>query len=75
MKIKKRLSILWMLAVAFLIFYPSLCWGEIAAGRYHSFQIQPDGTIWAWGLNEYGQLGDGTTTKANVPIKIGSASD
>src|SRR5207248_2650007 len=29
-----------------------------------------DGTVWAWGYNDYGQLGDGTTTTRLVPVKV-----
>lgn len=32
--------------------------------------IKADGTLWMWGKNEYGQLGNGTTTDSAVPIKI-----
>ncbi len=31
----------------------------IAAGAAHSLALRPDGTVWAWGKNEYGQLGNG----------------
>ena len=34
----------------------------IAAGGNHSLQLKSDGTVWAWGCNGYGQLGDGSTT-------------
>ena len=33
----------------------------IAAGRDHRMVLETDGTVWATGLNDYGQLGDGTT--------------
>ena len=33
----------------------------IAAGETHSLALRSDGTVWAWGYNGYGQLGDGTT--------------
>src|SRR5207253_9513123 len=33
----------------------------IAAGASHSLAVKSDGTAWGWGLNFYGQLGNGTT--------------
>jgi alpha-tubulin suppressor-like RCC1 family protein len=30
----------------------------IAAGQYHNLALKSDGTIWAWGENNYGELGD-----------------
>ena len=33
-----------------------------ALGREHSLLLKEDGSVWATGLNKYGQLGDGTTT-------------
>jgi alpha-tubulin suppressor-like RCC1 family protein len=33
----------------------------IACGSYHSLALKDDGTVWAWGLNDKGQLGDGST--------------
>jgi RHS repeat-associated protein len=34
---------------------------QVAAGGFHSLALKSDGTVWAWGLNAEGQLGDGTT--------------
>jgi alpha-tubulin suppressor-like RCC1 family protein len=40
-----------------------------AAGAYHSLALCSDGTVAAWGLNAYGQLGDNTTTNRLVPVR------
>ena len=40
---------------------------KIAAGRFFSVAVKSDGTVWTWGQNLYGQLGDGTTNNRNVP--------
>ena len=36
----------------------------------HTLAIREDGTLWAWGLNNFGQLGDGTTTNRLTPTWI-----
>ncbi|KPA16404.1 hypothetical protein MHK_003389, partial [Candidatus Magnetomorum sp. HK-1] len=36
----------------------------------HSFALKDDGTVWAVGENNYGKLGDGTTTNQSNPIQI-----
>ncbi len=43
---------------------------EIAAGVNHSLALKSDGTVWAWGDNSFGQLGDGTTTQRNTPVQV-----
>lgn len=53
----------------------SQCWKEIAAGENHTLAIKTDGTLWAWGRNQSGQLGDGTIVDKNVPTQIGSDTD
>jgi alpha-tubulin suppressor-like RCC1 family protein len=48
----------------------------IAAGSYHSLALLEDGTVCAWGWNEQGQLGDGSTTlKRLTPVKVKSPTD
>ena len=42
----------------------------IAAGQAHSLALKNDGTVWAWGDNFYGQLGDGSTIDRSVPVHV-----
>ena len=42
----------------------------IGAGWYHSLANTSDGTVWAWGNNEDGQLGDDTTVDRNFPTEV-----
>jgi alpha-tubulin suppressor-like RCC1 family protein len=60
-----------------LIFVNSLMAGstKIAAAGGQSFLLKSDGTLWAWGANNYGQLGDGTTVSKNSPVQIASDKD
>lgn len=44
------------------------------AGAYHTVAINADGSLWAWGYNFYGQLGDGTTDNRPFPVNIGAGS-
>ena len=50
---------------------PTAQWSQVAAGRDHSLGIQVDGTLWAWGGNGFGQLGDGTTDSSLTPKMVG----
>ena len=42
----------------------------IAAGQYHSLALKNDGTVWAWGWNNYGQLGNGGNFISPVPVQV-----
>ena len=45
---------------------------QIAAGGEHTIAIKSDGTLWAWGYNGAGQLGDGTYINKSSPVQIGT---
>jgi alpha-tubulin suppressor-like RCC1 family protein len=42
----------------------------IAAGMWHALALKKDGTVWAWGRNYYGALGDGTETGRPTPVRV-----
>ncbi len=50
-------------------------WVNVAVGDFYVIALKSNGTLWAWGRNNYGQLGDGTTVDKNVPVQIGTATD
>ena len=51
-------------------------WIKIAAGYSHSLGITADGKLWAWGENNEGELGDGTTVDGTSgPEQIGTATN
>ena len=43
---------------------------EIASGDNYSAALDSKGHVWAWGYNGYGQLGQGNTTRVDVPVQI-----
>jgi alpha-tubulin suppressor-like RCC1 family protein len=48
-------------------------WKHAAAGGDSSAAVKNTGTLWTWGLNSSGQLGDGTTTNRSSPVQVGTA--
>lgn len=48
----------------------------IASGQYvHMAALKSDGTVWTWGRNSNGQLGDGTTTDRYSPVQVNGLTD
>ena len=44
-------------------------WKQVSAGLTHTAATKTDGTLWAWGNNYYGQLGNNTTTHRSSPVQ------
>jgi hypothetical protein len=42
---------------------------SIGAGESHGLALTSIGQVWAWGDNEFGQLGDGSTTSSDTPVQ------
>jgi alpha-tubulin suppressor-like RCC1 family protein len=47
-------------------------WTSVAAGQYHTAAVNSAGALYTWGANNYGQLGDGTTSTKTRPTLIGT---
>jgi alpha-tubulin suppressor-like RCC1 family protein len=50
-------------------------WSQIVTGDRRSFAIKTDGTLWAWGFNDDGQLGLGDTARRSSPVQVGALTD
>ena len=49
-------------------------WTALASGVGFNLGITNNGTLFAWGKNVFGQIGDGTTVDKLIPVQIGSSS-
>ncbi len=47
----------------------------VVAGYWFSIGIRTNGTLWGWGLNDNGMVGDGTTINRSVPVLINSSTN
>jgi alpha-tubulin suppressor-like RCC1 family protein len=43
-------------------------WKQVSCGGYHTAAIKTDGTLWTWGLNTFGKLGDNTASSRSSPV-------
>jgi|694.fasta_scaffold18899_4 alpha-tubulin suppressor-like RCC1 family protein len=45
-------------------------WVQLSAGDYQTAGVRANGTLWSWGFNQYGRLGDNTTTDRSSPVSV-----
>jgi alpha-tubulin suppressor-like RCC1 family protein len=50
-------------------------WSSVSAGRSHSLSTKTNGTLWSWGSNNNGQLGDNTVANKSSPVQVGSLTN
>ena len=50
-------------------------WTSVTAGELQSFAMRSDGTLWGWGYNGTGLLGDGSNTNRLAPVQVGAATN
>ncbi|MCG2611881.1 T9SS type A sorting domain-containing protein [Flavobacterium sp. SM15] len=68
--IKNQVLLIIFLLISCFSF--SQCWESVSQRGIHSAGIKTDGSLWTWGNNIHGQLGDGTLVKKSIPIQIGT---
>src|SRR3989344_3820945 len=47
-------------------------WSSVAGGYIHSLATKTDGTLWGWGMNNFGQLGLGDYIDRSSPVQVGT---
>jgi alpha-tubulin suppressor-like RCC1 family protein len=50
-------------------------WAAISVGGEHVLALKGDRSLWGWGRNDFGQLGDGTTNHRSAPVRIGTETN
>jgi alpha-tubulin suppressor-like RCC1 family protein len=50
-------------------------WVSYFSSYSHCGAIKSNGTLWMWGTNTYGQIGNGLTATVNTPIQVGTATN
>ena len=47
----------------------------VSAGDCHTSALKADGSVWTWGCNDVGELGDGTNTESHLPMQVNGLND
>ena len=67
--------LLFFIALFYCTTMQSQCWRILECGANNTVAIHQNGTLWAWGTNSQGNVGDGTTTNRSIPTQISSATN
>ena len=51
---------------------PGTTWSKVSVGNHIGSAIKTDGTLWSWGYNGPGQLGQNNRTNYSSPVQVGS---
>ncbi|GAB3418333.1 hypothetical protein GCM10027516_12970 [Niabella aquatica] len=54
---------------------PGTQWRSVVGTFSYTIAIQSNGTLWTWGDNLFGQLGNGSTTGSTIPVQVGTDTD
>jgi alpha-tubulin suppressor-like RCC1 family protein len=54
---------------------PGNDWADVVAANVCSFALKKDGSLWAWGVNNFCRLGIGTSINAAVPVRVGPSTN
>lgn len=66
---------LLLIAILFTFITNAQCYRLVASGNYHVLALKSDNTLWGWGANYNGELGDGTYQIRPTISQIGTASN
>ena len=63
-----------MVVSAFIMDIPSanaaIAIKDIVCTQTSAYALKEDGTVWAWGVNSNGQLGNGTINNSFIPVQV-----
>jgi alpha-tubulin suppressor-like RCC1 family protein len=50
-------------------------WAAVSTGNSHTVSVKTDGTLWTWGRNNFGQIGDSSIIYRSSPVQVGALTN